>query len=349
MNNDKAAGSIIVSSVDNSIMSYGGNSTMADANTILVTGGAGFIGSHLCERLLRCGFEVVCLDNFNKSYDPGIKRRNLEFCLRCSNFRLIEGDILDSGLIDSIMLDSKPAVVIHLAALAGVRSSISAPLDYVDNDIKGTVALLEACRKHGTGKFIFASSSSVYGTAPTPFKEDTPLTDQVSPYAAAKYSGELFCRTYSRLFGISAVCLRFFTVYGPRQRPDMAIHMFTRAIMEGREISIYGNGTSSRDYTYIDDIVDGIMSSISLPCAFEVFNLGGSGAVGILGLVSIIESKLGRKASLSFVSDQPGDVPATFADIKKSEAMLGYKPKVTLEDGIARFTDWFRNTGLFGN
>lgn len=313
--------------------------------TVLVTGGAGFIGSHLCERLLRSGSAVVCLDNFNKSYDPLIKRRNLEFCLRCSNFKLIEGDILDNGLADSIMLDSKPDAVVHLAALAGVRNSIAAPLDYVDTDIKGTVAMLEACKRHGTRKFIFASSSSVYGTAPTPFREDAALADQVSPYAAAKYSGEMFCRIYSRLYGISSVCLRFFTVYGPRQRPDMAVHMFTRAIIEGRKISIYGDGSSSRDYTYIDDIIDGIMSAITLPCTFEVFNLGNSSAVGILELVSVIENKLGRKASLSFIPDQPGDVPATFADIKKSEAMLGFKPKVPLDEGISRFADWFLKTG----
>jgi UDP-glucuronate 4-epimerase len=308
---------------------------------VAVTGGAGFIGSHLCERLLRDGTEVICIDNFNDSYDPCIKRSNLDFCGRCSNFRLIEGSILDTGLIDLVMAMESPEAVVHLAALAGVRDSISNPLDYIDTDVKGTAVMLEACRKSGAGKFIFASSSSVYGNAPTPFREDAYPLLQVSPYASAKYAGELFCRTYNHLYGIPVVCLRFFTVYGPRQRPDMAVYKFTRAVAEERDIDIYGSGSSFRDYTYVDDIVDGIISSISLTCGYEVINLGNSTTTGILDLVAIIEEKLNKKARLNFMPDQPGDVPATRADISKAETLLGYKPKVTLDEGIGRFAEWY--------
>lgn len=308
---------------------------------VIVTGGAGFIGSHICERLLRSSSEVICIDDFNDSYDPAVKKSNIEFCLQCCNFRLIEGSILDSTLIGSVMDQEQPDAIVHLAALAGVRKSLQDPLKYIDTDIKGTVAMLEACKKSNIKKFVFASSSSVYGNAQTPFREDMPVGVQLSPYAAAKYSGELFCRTYNQLFGIPVVCLRFFTVYGPRQRPDMAVHTFTKAVYEDRSIDIYGDGSSFRDYTYIDDIVDGIVSSISLPCSFETFNLGNSGTASILELVSIIEEKLGKKAKLRFLPDQPGDVPATCADISKAEALLGYKPKVPLKAGVGRFIDWY--------
>lgn len=309
---------------------------------ILVTGGAGFIGSHLCERLLGLGCRVVCLDNFNDAYEHNIKRDNIQAALASPGFSLIEGDILDAALVGEIMERYGIDVVVHLAALAGVRSSIRTPLDYVDTDIKGTVTMLEASRKHGVKKFIFASSSSVYGTAATPFSESDTSLLQVSPYAAAKYSGELFCRTFFELYGIPTVCLRFFTVYGPRQRPDMAIHKFTKAILEDREIDIYGNGASSRDYTYIDDIIDGIVASIRLKCGYEVINLGNSSATGILELVKKIETGLNKTAKTRFLPDQQGDVPATFADIGKAAALLGFKPRVSLTEGIARFADWYK-------
>lgn len=308
---------------------------------VLVTGGAGFIGSHLCERLLRSGSEVVCLDNFNDAYDPQVKRKNLDYCVRCSGFRLVEGDILDGEATDKIIEQESPEVVVHLAALAGVRGSVLDPLKYVDADVKGTVAILECCRKYSIRKFIFASSSSVYGTSPTPFREENIPPLQASPYAAAKYSGELFCRTYSHLYDLPVVCLRFFTVYGPRQRPDMAVHTFTESIIEGREIKIFGDGTNIRDYTYVDDVIDGVMSSIELPCGFEVINLGNSGTTSILELVSILENKLGKKAKLSFLPAQPGDVPATCADLTKARSLLGYDPKVPLEEGIERFVEWY--------
>lgn len=308
---------------------------------LLVTGGAGFIGSHLCERLLRSGAEVVCLDNFNDVYDPAMKKRNLDPCVRCSNFRLVDGDILDAEITAAVMEQEAPEVIIHLAALAGVRGSVLDPLKYVDADVKGTVAMLECCRKYGVKKFIFASSSSVYGTCQTPFREENAPTVQVSPYAAAKYSGEVFCRTYSHLYGLPVICLRFFTVYGPRQRPDMAIHTFAGSIIADREIKIFGNGTSIRDYTYVDDVIDGIMSSIELPCTFETINLGNSSTTSIMELVSILESKLGKKANLNFLPAQPGDVPATCADITKAKSILGYDPKVSLEEGIDRFVEWY--------
>ncbi|HEY8349981.1 MAG TPA: NAD-dependent epimerase/dehydratase family protein [Clostridia bacterium] len=308
---------------------------------VLVTGGAGFIGSHLCERLLRSGSEVICLDNFNDNYTPSVKRKNLDFCVRCSHFRLVKGDILDPEVTDAVMVQEAPEAIVHLAALAGVRGSVLDPLKYVDTDVKGTVAMLECCRKYGVKKFIFASSSSVYGNSGTPFMEENTPTVQVSPYAAAKYSGELFCRTYSHLYGLPVVCLRFFTVYGPRQRPDMAVHTFARAIVEDSEIKIFGDGSSIRDYTYIDDVIDGIMSSIALPCSFETINLGNSVTTSILELVGILESKLGKKAKLIFLPAQPGDVPATCADITKARSLLGYDPKVPLEEGIEHFVEWY--------
>lgn len=312
-------------------------------STIFVTGGAGFIGSHLCERLLLLGHEVLCLDNFNKSYDPAIKWRNVLNALCHPNYRLSKGDILDENLIGDLMASSKPDAVVHLAALAGVRRSLLTPLDYVDVDIKGTVSLLEACRKHDVKKFIFASSSSVYGTCTSPFREDAVLEAQTSPYAAAKHCGELYCRTYSLLYGIQAACLRFFTVYGPRQRPDMAIHTFAKAISEERDIFIYGDGSSSRDYTYVDDIVDGIIAALDLDRKFEIFNLGNSNTVNIMGLVKTLENKLEKKARIRFMPEQQGDVPTTCADISKAAGLLGYNPKVKLDEGIERFVSWYRN------
>ena len=320
------------------------NEELAAHLCILVTGGAGFIGSHLCERLLSLGSRVICLDNFNDAYDHNIKKKNISAAMSDPGFKLIEGDILDEALVEDIMKQYGVNLIIHLAALAGVRSSICAPLDYVDNDIKGTVTLLEASHKHGIKKFIFASSSSVYGIGETPFREVNTALCQVSPYAAAKYSGELFCRAFYELYGIPTVCLRFFTVYGPRQRPDMAICKFTRAADEGREINIYGNGGSSRDYTYIDDVIDGIVASIRLKCGFEIINLGNSSATGLMELVKVIESKLNKTAKIRFLPDQQGDVPATCADIGKAAALLGFKPKVGLSEGIGRFVDWYKKT-----
>lgn len=312
--------------------------------TVLVTGGAGFIGSHLCERLTSAGNSVICLDNFCDSYAPSIKRENMSQAIQSPMYRSITGDILDTPMLTGIFTNHRIDTVVHLAALAGVRKSIENPLDYIDVDIKGTVNLLEVCRKYKVRKFVFASSSSVYGNGALPFREDVPAVTQVSPYAAAKLSGELFCRTYNQLYGIPVVCLRFFTVYGPRQRPDMAIRIFTEAICEGREIGIFGDGKSSRDYTYIDDIVDGIVSSAELDCGFEIFNLGSSAPVSLIELIGMIEKKVSKKADIKYLPAQAGDVSDTLADIGKAAKLLAYHPKVRLEQGIENFVSWYLKT-----
>ena len=311
-------------------------------SNILVTGGSGFIGSHLSEKLLELGHETICLDNFNDFYDPLIKRKNILKAKLNPKYTLIKGDIRDGRLLDQIFTTFEIDTVVHLAALAGVRKSIDNPLEYVDVDIKGSVNLLEQSRIHKINKFIYASTSSVYGLNATPFKEDDEIKSPISPYAAAKQAGELFCHTYHVICGMPIVCLRFFTVYGPRQRPEMAIHYFTRMIDEGKKISIFGDGSSSRDYTYIDDIVNGIVASINLNCAFEIFNLGNSNPIKLNYLIDLIEKKLGKSAHRVYLEMQSGDVEHTYADITKSKAMLGYNPTVSIEEGIERFIDWYR-------
>lgn len=314
-------------------------------STILVTGGAGFIGSHLAEKLLEYGHKVINLDNFNDFYDPLIKRKNILKAELSSRYTLVEGDIRDENILNHIFTTFKIDTVVHIAALAGVRKSIKNPLEYVDVDIKGTVNLLEQSRIHKVKKFIYASTSSVYGLNPTPFKEDDNIKSPISPYAAAKQAGELFCRTYHTLYGMPIVCLRFFTVYGPRQRPEMAIHYFTRTIDEGELISIFGDGSSSRDYTYIDDIINGIVASIYLDCEFEIFNLGNSNSTKLNYLVDLIEKELGKDAYRVYLEMQSGDVEHTYADIKKSKAMLGYEPSVSIEEGIEKFIYWYKKNG----
>lgn len=309
---------------------------------ILVTGGAGFIGSHLCDRLLDEGHEVLCLDNFNDYYDPKLKEQNIAQASRHSNFTLIRGDILAQELIERIFSEYKPERIVHLAAMAGVRPSIASPTDYVDVDIKGTVNLLEAAKKYRIKQFIFGSSSSVYGlNGKVPFSEDDPTDLQASPYATAKKAGELYCRTYHHLYGIPTTILRFFTVYGPRQRPDMAIRKFTELMSEGKPIPMFGDGTSERDYTYIDDCIDGIMAAIERPFDFEVFNLGSSTTVKLKDLIGLIAEKLGVNPKIEQLPEQAGDVPITYADISKAGSLLGYNPKVSLEDGIERSVKWY--------
>lgn len=311
--------------------------------TVLVTGGSGFIGSNLCEKLLALDYNVINLDNFNDYYSPLIKIKNIKNALTNINYKVIDGDIQDKNLLTSIFNLNSIDIIIHLAALAGVRKSITNPLEYIDVDIKGTVNLLECARKYNIKKFIFASSSSVYGQNYLPFKETDIVVSQISPYATAKQSGELFCKTYNNLYGIPIVCLRFFTVYGPRQRPEMAIHNFTRLISENKPISIFGNGTSSRDYTYIDDILDGIISSMNLNSNFEIFNLGNSHPINIEYLVILIEENLNKKALIDYTLMQPGDVTHTFADISKAQKLLNYTPKVSIEKGIEEFINWYKN------
>ncbi len=314
---------------------------------VVVTGGAGFIGSHLCQRLLQEGYEVVCLDNFDPYYDPAIKRKNLED-IRASKsaqgFQLVEGDIRDKGLLDDLFRRSSFDLIIHLAARAGVRPSIQQPLLYEEVNVAGTLNLLEACREFGIRNFIFGSSSSVYGkNRKVPFAEEDMLEAMISPYAVTKRIGELFCYTYHHLYGLNISCLRFFTVYGPRQRPEMAIHKFARLIRNGEKIPVYGDGTSRRDYTYIDDIIEGIMGAVQNLKGYDIFNLGESQTTPLRELISLIEKALGKKAVVEELPEQPGDVPITYADITKSRRLLGYDPKVGIAEGVARFVQWFRD------
>jgi UDP-glucuronate 4-epimerase len=312
--------------------------------TILVTGGAGFIGSHLIEKLLTNNYRVICLDNFDTYYNPAIKRANLKVCLSSNRFSLLEQDIRNLEALTPVFKTNQINSVIHLAARAGVRPSIADPLSYQDVNIRGTINLLELSKQYHIGKFIFASSSSVYGSrSEVPFKETDCLNQPASPYAASKQAGELFCYTYHHLYHLPIACLRFFTVYGPRQRPDMAIHKFTRLIEEGKEIELFGDGSSSRDYTYISDIVNGIISALETDFSFEIFNLGGSRTITLKELVSLIEANLGKKAIIKPMPEQSGDVPITYADISKAEKLLDYKPGVPINEGIKCFIKWYRN------
>lgn len=309
---------------------------------VLVTGGAGFIGSHLVERLLSEGHRVVCLDNFDDFYDPALKRRNLKNALRDSQFRLVEGDLRDEGILNKIFGEEKLAIVAHLAARAGVRPSIQNPLLYADVNIRGTLHLLEACKKHGVSRFIFASSSSVYGNNPkVPFAEDDPVDNPISPYAATKKAGELICHTYHHLYGLDIACLRYFTVYGPRQRPEMAIHHFTRLIHQGKKISLFGDGSSLRDYTYIDDVIEGTMGALTREHGYEIYNIGESQTISLTELLRAIEERVGKKALLEYLPAQPGDVERTYADIRKAGDRLGYRPKIKIPEGLDRFGRWY--------
>lgn len=320
--------------------------------TILVTGGAGFIGSHLCEHLLKEGNKVLVIDNFNDFYDPSIKRKNVEeikkTCLdnniALENFKLYEGDIRDTEFLNEVF-SNKIDSIMHLAAMAGVRPSIEDPVLYYDVNITGTLNLLEKCRENNIKQFIFTSSSSVYGNnEKVPFAESDFVDKPISPYAATKKSGELLCHTYHQLFHINVACLRFFTVYGPRQRPDLAISKFTKLISEGSEIPFFGDGSTSRDYTYVEDIVSGIVATINYVNSedkiFDVFNLGGDKTVTLSEMVKTIEEALGKIAKLNKLPMQPGDVDRTCADISHSNEVLGYRPKTTFSEGIRKFVAW---------
>lgn len=312
------------------------------AQHVLVTGGAGFIGSHLVERLLREGNRVTCLDNFNPFYDPRIKRGNVEPFLSYSQFRLVEGDIRDTAVLSSLFRDKDIDVVVHLAAMAGVRPSVEDPQLYNDVNVLGTTNLLEHCREAGLKKFVFGSSSSVYGlNEKVPFCEDAAVGRTASPYGATKLAGEALCHTYHHLYEIPMVCLRFFTVYGPRQRPEMAIHKFIRLIHSGEEVPVYGDGTSRRDYTYVDDIIEGVTAATECPRGFEIVNLGGSRTTALLELIRLVESCFGEKATVKVLPAQMGDVPITYASVEKGKRLLGYEPAVPIEEGIERTIRWF--------
>lgn len=308
---------------------------------VLVTGGAGFIGSHLVDKLIERGEEVICLDNFDPYYDPNLKKNNIRYNLNKKNFKLIEADVRDQKILWKVFEENKIEKIVHLAAKVGVRPSIEDPLVYEDVNVRGTLNLLEVCKKYKPENFIFGSSSSVYGDIKKfPARENDTL-NPISPYGVSKRTCELYCRTYSSLYGVPITCLRFFTVYGPRQRPDMAIHKFTRLMSEGREIEMYGDGSSKRDYTYIDDIVEGTLSALDKKFDFEIFNLGNSKSVELRRLISILEEKLGKKANIKRLPEQPGDVSITCADISKAERLLGYRPKTSIEEGIEKFVKWY--------
>jgi UDP-glucuronate 4-epimerase len=310
---------------------------------VLVTGGAGFIGSHLVDRRLARGDRVVVLDDFNDFYDPGLKRANVETHLRAPGFRLVEGDIRDRPLVFRLFAEEKFDAVLHLAARAGVRPSLALPVLYEEVNVVGTLHLLEAAVAHGAPRFLFASSSSVYGVnSKLPFSEDDPIERPISPYAATKRAGELHVYTAHHLHGLAATCLRFFTVYGPRQRPEMAIAKFIRSIDTGAPIPFYGDGGSRRDYTYIDDIADGVEAALSVPSGFEIVNLGGAHPVTLSQLVTAIEKAVGKPAILDRQQNQPGDVPVTFASVEKAAKLLHFRARVPLEEGLKRSVDWYR-------
>ena len=312
--------------------------------TILVTGGAGFIGSHTSERLLAAGKRVVCVDNFDEFYPVEVKRANIADCLRNPGYSLVVGDIRDEKLMAAAVKDNEVEAIIHLAARAGVRPSIEQPILYQDVNIGGTVSVLEAARKAGVKTVLFASSSSVYGgNTKLPFSEDDPVDHQVSPYGATKKAGELLCYVYHHLYGLNITCLRYFTVFGPRQRPDLAIHKFVKAMLAGETIPMFGDGSSGRDYTFIDDIVDGLMAALAKSYPYEIINLGGSHPVSLKELIETIERVLGRKAEIEQLPEQPGDMRYTYADVSKAERLLGYKPKVGIEEGIRRFAEWYKS------
>ena len=310
---------------------------------ILVTGAAGFIGSHLCEKLLEEN-SVVGLDNFCDFYDPQIKYSNIENCLEKNNFHLLKADIRDKEKLAEIFDDHNFRIVIHLAAMAGVRPSIVNPQLYTEVNVNGTVNLLEECKKHNIKNFIFASSSSVYGNnRKVPFSENDNVDFPISPYAATKKAGELICHTYHHLENMSIACLRFFTVYGPRQRPDLAIHKFTQTMLNNETIPVFGDESTQRDYTYIDDIIDGIVKAlrfIQTGNHFEVFNLGESQTITLNEMIASIEKALDIKARKERLPMQPGDVLRTFADISKSKRILQYDPQTEFKDGIRKFVEW---------
>ena len=314
---------------------------------ILITGGAGFIGSHLVDHLLaEGGWRVTVVDDLNDFYSPAIKRANIAGHLPNANYKLVEADIRDSAAMVRMFDETKFDVIVHLAARAGVRPSLSEPELYAETNINGTLNLLELARQHGIKQFVFGSSSSVYGiNTKVPFAEDDRIHQPISPYAATKAAGELLCHTYTHLYGIRCVCLRFFTVYGARQRPDLAIHKFSRLISEGRPIPVFGDGSMRRDYTYIDDIIQGVRSAIDYDATmYEVFNLGESQTTELRELISLLEKNLDRQAIIDRQPMQPGDVPTTFADISKSREMLGYNPTTKIADGIPKFVEWFRGS-----
>ena len=311
--------------------------------TVLVTGGAGFIGSHLCEHLLRQRHRVVIIDNFDDFYDPRLKRANLDEIKSSGNYELFEVDIRNPGCVLEVFETARPDAVVHLAARAGVRPSLLQPELYVSTNIDGTLNLLESSRKSGVQRFVFASSSSVYGQANrVPFSEDDVITRPLSIYAATKVSGEALAFSYAHLYQLPVIGLRIFTAFGPRQRPDLAVRKFAQLIEAGREVPIFGDGSMQRDYTYVDDVVSAIGRALEYRGPFDIFNLGNSRTVRLDYMVEVLEKALGRPAKRKFLPLQRGDMLVTYADLTKSRKLLGYDPQISFEDGIQRFVDWLR-------
>src|SRR5688500_14547434 len=323
---------------------------MQPSKRFLITGGAGFIGSHLVDRLLANNAEhITVVDDFNDFYNPEIKRDNIRDHSSDRRYQLAEVDIRDGRALEQALANNNFDCIVHLAARAGVRPSLSQPQLYNETNINGTLNLLEFARQHNIKQFVFGSSSSVYGiNTKVPFSEDDPIRQPISPYAATKGAGELLCHTYSHLYGIRCICLRFFTVYGPRQRPDLAIHKFARLISEGKAIPVFGDGTTRRDYTYVADIIDGVVAAINYDKSdYEVINLGESRTVELRELITLLEKELDAPAIIDRQSPQPGDVPQTFADITRARKLLGYNPQTQIEDGLQRFVDWFRGKPFY--
>ena len=310
-------------------------------NTILVTGGAGFIGSHLIRRLLIEKFHVLAVDNFNNAYDPTFKDENIKGSLNNPNFKFIKGDITDRIFLQQVFNKNKINTIVHLAGRAGVRPSLTSPTLYYDTNIKGTYNILELMRIHHIEQIIFASSSSVYGELKPPFRESSLLKSPLSPYAVSKLSAEMGLYTYHKLYNIKPIILRFFSVFGPSGRPDMAPYLFTKSILEGKAITIFGKGNSARDWTYIDDIVEGIVSAIKRKFSFEIINLGGNKPIRLSKLIETIESILDKKAEKKYLPMLLTEVDKTWADIHKAQTLLLWKPKVSFDEGMKRFIDWY--------
>lgn len=310
---------------------------------ILLTGGAGFIGTHLTKKLLDEGHIVLAVDNFGSNYDPALKRRNVASFEGRPGYYLFEGDIRESSFLHLLFGTYAIDVVVHLAGLAGVRPSLQQPASYFDTNVTGTVTLLQTMRDFKVSKIVFASSSSVYGERnEIPFRETDRIESLASPYAISKRTGEMLLQNYHQLFGLNAYCLRFFTVYGPNQRPDMAISRFIQRLFDGERIQLFGNGQSLRDYTYVNDIVAGIVQAIERVKGFEIINLGGARPVALIDLVRKLEQYTGRKARLDYRPEQPGDVSQTAANLTKAAHLLGYQPRVSLEEGLQRMVNWFQ-------
>ncbi|MBI4559089.1 MAG: GDP-mannose 4,6-dehydratase [Candidatus Hydrogenedentes bacterium] len=311
--------------------------------SVLITGAAGFIGSSLADRLLERGDRVIAVDDFNAFYDPQIKRKNIAEALIYPNYTLYEADICDETRVRVIFDSESPDVVVHLAARAGVRPSIEEPNLYHRVNVMGSQHILDACRTFKPTHVVFASSSSVYGgSTRVPFIEDDPVSGPISPYAATKRMNELQAHVYSHLYGMKVSLFRFFTVYGPRQRPDMAIHKFARLIDQGKPVPMFGDGSSRRDYTYIDDVVYGLIQAVDTPFRYEIFNFGENSTTSLKDLIALLAKHLGKEPVIEQLPDQPGDVPITYANIDKAKRLLGYNPQFSLDEGIRRFVEWYR-------